>query len=70
MPPLHIASCLITKTTFPFAVILRALHGSGSVVDLASNINEYQESFWGREGGKARPARKTDNLAAICELIV
>jgi hypothetical protein len=56
--------------TFPFAVILRALHGSGSVVDSASNRNKYQESFWGREGGKALPARKADNLAAICELIV
>jgi hypothetical protein len=33
----------------------------------ASNRNEYQEDSW---GGKPRPARKADNLAAICEPIV
>jgi hypothetical protein len=32
-----------------------------------TNKNEYQESSW--EGGKGRPARKTDNLTAICEPI-
>jgi hypothetical protein len=32
-----------------------------------SDRNEYQEDFW---GDKARPARKGDNLTAICELIV
>jgi hypothetical protein len=31
--------------------------------DSASNRNEYQESSW----GKKRPARRADNLAAICE---
>jgi hypothetical protein len=31
------------------------------------NRNEYQESSW---GGKERPARKADNLTAICESIV
>jgi hypothetical protein len=36
-------------------------------VDSASNRNEYQEDSW---GGKARPARKADNLIAICEPIV
>jgi hypothetical protein len=29
------------------------------------NRNEYQESPWG--GGTGRPARKADNLSAICE---
>jgi hypothetical protein len=37
----------------------------GSGVDSASNINEYQESSWGVKGGQ--PARKADNLTAICE---
>jgi hypothetical protein len=36
-------------------------------VDSASNKNEYQESSW---GGKKRPARRADNLTAICEPIV
>jgi hypothetical protein len=31
------------------------------------NRNEYQEDSW---GGKARPARKADNLTAIYEPIV
>jgi hypothetical protein len=34
-------------------------------VDSASNRDEYQESSWGVKGG--RPARKADNLTAICE---
>jgi hypothetical protein len=33
----------------------------------ASNRNEYQE---GSCGGKEKPARKADNLTAICEPIV
>jgi hypothetical protein len=37
-------------------------------VDLPSNRNEYQESSWGVKGG--RPARKADNLTAICEPII
>jgi hypothetical protein len=36
-------------------------------VDSASNRNEYQEDSW---GGKARAARKADNITASCELIV
>jgi hypothetical protein len=32
----------------------------------SSNINEYQESFW----GKGRLTRKVDNLTGICEPIV
>jgi hypothetical protein len=32
---------------------------------LISNRNVYQESSWGVKGG--RPARKADNLNAICE---
>jgi hypothetical protein len=36
-------------------------------VDPAANGNEYQESSW---GGKGRPARKADNLTAICESTV
>jgi hypothetical protein len=36
-------------------------------VDWASNRNEYQESSW---GVKVLPARKANNLAAICEPIV
>jgi hypothetical protein len=39
----------------------------GPGVDWASNRNEYQESSWGSKG---RPARKADNLTAICEPIV
>jgi hypothetical protein len=35
-------------------------------VDSASNRNEYQESSW----AKGRPARKADNLIAICEPII
>jgi hypothetical protein len=41
----------------------------GPEVDSASNGNEYQEDSWGG-GGKGRPARKADNLTAICEPIV
>jgi hypothetical protein len=39
----------------------------GPGVDSAFNRNEDQESSW---GGKGRPARKADNLTAICEPIV
>jgi hypothetical protein len=39
----------------------------GPGVDSASNRNEYQEPSW---GGKERPARKAENLTAICEPIV
>jgi hypothetical protein len=39
----------------------------GPGFDSASNRNEYQEPSW---GGKGRPARKADNLTAICEPIV
>jgi hypothetical protein len=35
-------------------------------VDSASNRNEYQEPSW---GGKARPARRADNLTAIYQPI-
>jgi hypothetical protein len=35
-------------------------------IDSASNRNEYQESFW---GVKVLPARKADNITAICEPI-
>jgi hypothetical protein len=35
-------------------------------VMLLSNRYEYQEYYW----GKGRPARKADNLSAICEPIV
>jgi hypothetical protein len=37
---------------------------TASLVDSASNRNEYQESSWGCKG---RPARKADYLTAICE---
>jgi hypothetical protein len=40
----------------------------GPGVDSASNRNEYKESSWGVKDG--RPARKADNLTAICEPIV
>jgi hypothetical protein len=39
----------------------------GPGVDSASNRNEYQDSSW---RGKGRPARKADNVTAICEPIV
>jgi hypothetical protein len=42
----------------------------GPRVDSASNRNEYQEYFWNVLGGKGRPARRADNLTAICEPIV
>jgi hypothetical protein len=42
----------------------------GPGFDPASNRNEYQEPSWGGGGGKGRPARKADNLTAICEPIV
>jgi hypothetical protein len=38
------------------------------VVDSACKRNEYQEIFLGVKGG--RPARKADNLTAICEPII
>jgi hypothetical protein len=39
---------------------------TGPGVDSASNRNEYQESLKIKKpGGKVRPARKTDNFAAI-----
>jgi hypothetical protein len=39
---------------------------SRTMVDSASNRNEYQEFSW----VKGRPARKADNPTAICEPIV
>jgi hypothetical protein len=36
----------------------------------ASNINEYQEQKNNILGRRALPARKADNLAAVCEPIV
>jgi hypothetical protein len=39
----------------------------GPRVDSASNRNEYQESSLRGRGGKGWPARKADNLTAICE---
>jgi hypothetical protein len=39
---------------------------TGLGVDSASNRNEYQESLKVKKpGGKVRPARRADNLAAI-----
>jgi hypothetical protein len=35
-------------------------------VESTLNRNEYQESYW----DKRRPARKADNITAICEPIV
>jgi hypothetical protein len=56
----------VRSLDFSVDVILPApLYDPG--VDSASNRNEYQESSW---GGKGRPARKADNLTAICEPIV
>jgi hypothetical protein len=48
---------------FFFSIYLIQPH-YGPGVDSASNGNEYQEFSW---GGKGRPVRKADNLAAICE---
>jgi hypothetical protein len=54
---------------FLIYLILPAALGPG--VDSASNRNEYQESFLKKKkkkkkpGGKVRPARRADNLAAI-----
>jgi hypothetical protein len=43
----------------------------GPGVDSASDRNEYQESLKIKKpGGKVRPARRADNLTAICEPIV
>jgi hypothetical protein len=41
---------------FQFAESFQPHYGPG--VDAASNRNEYQESSWGGEGGKGRPARE------------
>jgi hypothetical protein len=49
---------------FLIYLILPAAYGPG--VDSASNRSEYQVSSW----GKGLPARKADNLTAICEPIV
>jgi hypothetical protein len=46
---------------FPMYLALAATLGSG--VDSASMGNECQECSW---GGKMRPARKGNNLTAIC----
>jgi hypothetical protein len=46
---------------------LPRLYGPG--VDSASNRNEYQGYSWNILGGKRRPARKANNLTAICEPI-
>jgi hypothetical protein len=54
--------------------MLQAVKFGGSIpdevvdtgVDSASNRDEYQESSWGG-GAKLRPARKADNLTAICK---
>jgi hypothetical protein len=51
-----------------FPIYLIQLH-YGPWVDSASNRNEYQEYSWNVLGGKGRPARKADNLVAICESI-
>jgi hypothetical protein len=42
----------------------------GPRVYSASNINEYQKRKENASGGKERPARKADNLIAICEPII
>jgi hypothetical protein len=51
-----------------FFLIYLILAALGPGVDSASNRNEYQESFLKKKkpGGKVRPARRADNLAAIC----
>jgi hypothetical protein len=38
----------------------------GPEIDSSPNRNEYHESSWDKE----RPARKADNLTAICEPVV
>jgi hypothetical protein len=53
------------RSRFQFPMRSFQLH-HGPVVDSVSNRNEYQEFSW----GKVRPARKADNLTAICEPIV
>jgi hypothetical protein len=49
---------------FQFTQSFHPHYGPG--VDSAYNRNEYQES----SGGKGQPARRSDNLTAICEPIV
>jgi hypothetical protein len=39
----------------------------GPGADSISNRNEYQKQKNNASGGKERPARKADNLAAVCE---
>jgi hypothetical protein len=53
-----------TRWIFSIYLILPTALGPG--VDSASNRNEYKDL----RGGKGRPARKADNLTAICEPIV
>jgi hypothetical protein len=50
---------------FSIYQILQPHYGPG--VDSASDRNDYQESYW---GGKRQPARKADNLTAVCEPMV
>jgi hypothetical protein len=54
----------IECNTIPIVLPFQAHYGSG--FESASNRNEYQESSL----GKRRPARKADNLTAICWWIV
>jgi hypothetical protein len=49
---------------FLIYLILPAALGPG--VDSASNRNEYQESLKKKPGGKVWPARRADNLLAVC----
>jgi hypothetical protein len=48
---------------FFFSIYLILPTALWSGIESTSNRNEYQESSW----GKMRPARRADNLAAICE---
>jgi hypothetical protein len=53
---------------FQFTYSFQPHYGSGA--DSATNTNEYQEYSWNILGVKGRPARKADNLIAICEPII
>jgi hypothetical protein len=53
-----------------FSIYLSFQPHYGPGINSVSNRNEYQEYSLNILGGKGRPARKADNLAAIYEQIV
>jgi hypothetical protein len=53
---------------FQFVYSFQLLHGHE--VYSSPDRNGHQERIWGREGGKAWPVHKADNLTTIYEPVV